>query len=37
LEGRWLNSEDHIFETKTISTNNNFILGTSIAVKISRQ
>lgn len=35
LEGRWLNSKDFIFETITTPTNNNFILGTSIAVKFS--
>lgn len=35
LEGRWLNSKDHIFQTKTIPTNNNFILGISIAIKFS--
>ena len=33
LEGRWLNSKDNIFETKTASTNNNFIIGISIAIK----
>lgn len=35
LEGRWLNSQDKIFETKTTPTNNNFIIGTSIAIKFS--
>ena len=35
LEGRWLNSQDNIFETKTTPTNNNFIIGTSIAIKFS--
>lgn len=36
LEGRWLNSADNIFETKTTTpTNNNFFIGTSIAVKFS--
>ena len=35
LEGRWLNSKDKIFETKTTLTNNNFIIGTSIAIKFS--
>ena len=35
LEGRWLNSQDNIFETKTAPTNNNFIIGTSIAIKFS--
>jgi hypothetical protein len=33
LEGRWLNSKDNLFETKTSSTNNNFIIGTSLAIK----
>ena len=35
LEGRWLNSKDNIFETKTTPTNNNFIIGTSIAIRFS--
>lgn len=35
LEGRWLNSQDNIFETKTEPTNNNFTIGTSIAIKFS--
>jgi hypothetical protein len=35
LEGRWLNSQDNIFETKTTPTNSNFIIGTSIAIKFS--
>ena len=35
LEGRWLNSKDEIFETKTTPTNNNFIIGTSITIKFS--
>lgn len=35
LEGRWLSSKDNIFETKTSSTNNNFIIGTSIAITFS--
>jgi hypothetical protein len=33
LEGRWLSSKDAIFETTTRSSNNNFIIGTSIAIK----
>jgi hypothetical protein len=33
LEGRWLDSKDNIFETNTTPTNNNFIIGTSIAIK----
>lgn len=35
LEGRWLNSPDNVFETKTSPKNNNFILATSIAIKFS--
>lgn len=35
LEGRWLNSKDNIFETSTNPTNNNFIIGTSIAISFS--
>jgi hypothetical protein len=35
LEGRWLNNKDNIFETKTTPTNNNFIIGTSIAIRFS--
>jgi hypothetical protein len=35
LEGRWLNSKDKVFETKTIPTNNNFIIGTSLTFKFS--
>ncbi len=35
VEGRWLNSRDNIFEAKTSTTNNNFILATSIALKFS--
>lgn len=35
LEGRWLNSKDNIFETKKIPTNNNVIIGVSIAIKLS--
>jgi len=34
IEGRWLHSMDNVFETKTNMTNNNFIIGTSIAIKI---
>ena len=34
IEGRWLNSEDAIFETNTDRSNNNFFIGTSIAVKL---
>lgn len=33
FEGRWLNSRDDIFETETNLTNNNFFLGTSLALK----
>lgn len=35
LEGRWLHSRDPIFATKTGTTNNNFILGTSMAIKFA--
>lgn len=35
LEGRWLSSKDAIFQTKTSPSSNNFILGTSIAVKFA--
>jgi len=35
LEGRWLNSKNQIFETKTDLTNNNFIIATSIAIRFS--
>jgi hypothetical protein len=33
IEGRWLNSKDPIFEHNTNMTNNNFIIGTSLAIK----
>lgn len=33
IEGRWLNSKDNVFQTNSSPTNNNFIIGTSIAVK----
>ncbi len=33
LEGRWLNGKDKIFENKNTATNNNFFIGTSIAIK----
>lgn len=35
LEGRWLNSKEKIFETKTTPSNNNFIVGTSLAISFS--
>ena len=35
LEGRWLNSKDNVFPTETTPTNNNFIIGASIAVRFS--
>lgn len=35
IEGRWLNSRDTIFETKSNLTNDNFIIGASIAIKFS--
>ncbi|MGE0568943.1 MAG: outer membrane beta-barrel protein, partial [Bacteroidia bacterium] len=37
LEGRWLNSKDKIFEIKSIPINNNFFIGTSIAIKFSER
>lgn len=35
LEGRWLNSEDKIFETPNSFANNNFFIVSSIAIKFS--
>lgn len=35
IEGRWMKSEDAIFETKTSPSSNNFMIGTSIAVRFS--
>jgi hypothetical protein len=35
LEGRWLNSKDRIFETRTSFTENNFIIATSISIRFS--
>ncbi len=35
MEARLLSSKDDIFETRTTPTNNNFILGASIAIKFS--
>ena len=35
IEGRWLNSKDPIFATKTHMINNNVIVGTSIAIKLA--
>lgn len=35
MEGRWLHSQDNIFETKTTPTNNNFIIGASIAIRFA--
>lgn len=35
FEGRWLNSKDDIFETKSNMANNSFIIGTSIAIKFA--
>lgn len=35
LESRWMHSRDKIFETSSTFSNNNFIIGTSIAVKFS--
>ena len=34
IEGRWLNSKDDIFESNAGVTDNNFIIATSIAIKI---
>jgi hypothetical protein len=36
IEGRWLNSKDEVFETKTGMTDNNFIIATSIAMKFGK-
>lgn len=36
VEGRWLNSKDDIFETKTGITNTNFIIATSLAIKFGK-
>ncbi len=35
FEGRWFNSKDDIFETTTDLTNDNFFIGTSIAIKFA--
>ncbi len=35
IEGRCLNSKDNIFETNSNMTNNNFIIGTSIAINFA--
>lgn len=35
IEGRWLNSENKIFETTSSLSDNNFFIGTSIALKFS--
>nr|WP_244545439.1 outer membrane beta-barrel protein [Algoriphagus locisalis] len=35
LEGRWLKSKDKIFETRTSTTDRNFIIGSSIAIRFS--
>lgn len=35
IEGRWLNSRESVFEAKSNMTNNNFIIGTSIAIKFA--
>ncbi len=35
MEGRWLNSRDNVFETKNNFTNDNFMIGASIAIKFS--
>lgn len=36
LEGRWLNSRNKIFETKTALTDNNFFIATSIAIRFQK-
>ena len=36
IEGRWLNSKEDMFETKTGMINDNFILGGSIAIKFGK-
>ena len=36
IEGRLLNSKDEVFETKTGTSNNNFIIATSIAIKLGK-
>lgn len=33
FEGRWLNSQDQIFKTKTAMKDNNFLMATSIAIR----
>lgn len=33
IEGRWLSSRDNIFDSGNGMTNNNFIIGTSLAIK----
>jgi hypothetical protein len=35
IEGRWLSSEDKIFETNSTLTDNNFIIAASIALRFS--
>lgn len=36
IEGRWLHSNDNLYETKTTPSNTSFILGTSVVVKFSK-
>jgi hypothetical protein len=36
IEGRWLNSKDEVFESKTGMTDNNFVIATSIAIKFGK-
>lgn len=36
LEGRWLHSVDDIFQKETVLTNNNFVVGSSVAIKLSQ-
>lgn len=35
LEGRWLNSQDKIFENQSTPSNNNFFIGASMAIKFA--
>jgi hypothetical protein len=37
FEGRWLNSEDKLFETNTTLSNNNYIVATSIVIRFKEK
>jgi hypothetical protein len=37
IEARWFNSKDTIFETSTNPSNNNFFIGTSLAIRFAEQ